>query len=158
MSMHGRGVRLLLLINQIKSDLVSNQEIVFILRIQKFNQEIGAGLGKTEMELALGDFVVVEFTFASLTSLVDQEDHAEDFGTELLILNSVNCDGENVAKHCFWVGTLLDGLLNSVNSSALESDANDVLEVALLETLVKLLVNDVFHARVNLRLHFLVVK
>jgi len=51
------------------------------------------------VELALSDFVVVEAALASLTSLVDQKDHAEDFRAELLVLNSVNSNSENVTKH-----------------------------------------------------------
>lgn len=71
------------------------------------------------MELALSDLVVVEVRAddACLPSLVDQKDHPEHLGLELLVTDGLSRDGEGVAEKLLWVLGCLDCLLNGVDTA-----------------------------------------
>lgn len=109
------------------------------------------------MVLALGNLVVIEAALSCLTSFVNQKDHAKYLCAELLTLDRVSGDCEDISEHGLRIGTFFNCLLNRVDTATLKSDADDVFEVALAKALVELFVNDVFHARVNLSVHFFMV-
>jgi hypothetical protein len=109
------------------------------------------------MVLALCNLVVVEASFSLLSALVNEKNHSEKTCAELGVRDGIHSEGENVAKHAFGVGTSFNGLLNNIDAAGLESDADDLFEVSLLETLFKLFVHDFFHPLVdNCRFVFVV--
>ena len=103
------------------------------------------------MELALGDLEVVgAIPEGGLLGLIDLQDHLQDFSPELLRLDGVHGECESVAKHDLWVRGLLNGVLDDIDPLGLESNAEGLLVLALLEALVEFTVYDGLHAWVNL--------
>ena len=89
--------------------------------------------------------------------MVDQKNHAESFSFELLVADCLSSDRESVAKELLWVLGAFNCLLDGVESASGHSDADYVFEVALAVALLKLLVDDVLHAAINLHSHIVEV-
>lgn len=145
-------VHLLLLVNKIERDLVPSKEVI---TEQKLLQEDGSALGQVEVEMALSN--LEEVKVRPVVSLVDQEDHPQHFSFEFLVANGVVRNREGVAQKVLPLVRALDSLLNGIDTSCGHCDSNDMLVVAFAIALLELLVDDVFHAAVNLNRLIIVV-
>lgn len=104
-----------------------------------------------QVELALSNFVKIKvWTKTCLSVLVNDKNLAKDLRFKFFVPNCLCGNCKSVAKQCFCILGALNGNLDSINTTSGYCDANNMLEVAFWIALLKLLVDDVFHARVNL--------
>ena len=138
---------LVLLVADIERDLVCVQELLVVLG--QFFHQCSSSFGDLKVELALGDFVVVEVALV-VTVLVNQEQKAQYLRPEVLLLHNLLRQGERVAQVLLnLVSAQLDGLLHLVQSARLQGDSDDVLELFVVEAARKHFVNDYLHLRVD---------
>lgn len=89
-------VGLILLVADIKSDLVSVKIFVTII-LNQFFQKSRSSLEKTQVKLALGDLVEIEVS-RIVSVLKDDKEQLHDLGSEVLALQDILCDCVSVTQ------------------------------------------------------------
>ena len=101
---------LVFLINEIEGDLVSN-EVVF--SVDKRGQKVGSALRLVELDLAVGNFVVVEILRVGLALFKYSQKVLENLMTEVLVANCAVCQLERVSQKLI-VLSRVDSLNNHI--------------------------------------------
>jgi hypothetical protein len=131
---------LVFLVNEVEGDLVSN-EVVF--SVDKRGQKVGSALRLVELDLAVGNFVVVEILRVSLALFKYSQKVLENLMAEVLVSDCAVSQLEGVSQKLV-VLSRVDSLNDHVGASALQGDANSLLVFLLLKAVVEHTVDDAF--------------